>query len=889
MDLNKNGLLFSYIDSIETPDLFTSYKIKKIPSLNQYAENYLANLNIIKSNNYTNNDSTENINDNNTSVKGLSNDNSNNETNIQTNQISKANDIFTTNKQEEINEFDNTSSYKIKTRNNLAIEHLKKNFNNKINTINKINEFVNIQNLDLKMPQPTQKSYYSLNSNINKNKKGFSELYKKISPPYRTKLNSPIFSAFKSSNSKNNSKYRNNNYDFLNLSKSVNSLNDNKFNKNKNYFFHKGSSDYSIKPRKMNKKFSSSFLSKNILTNYIYSDRDKFKNNQKSSNRKKNNQLQNNFSESHTDESFIPFNSVSYRYNANKSISKSIEDYWKEKDMKKRIKIERLRKEKIYKESCELRDRPQIDSNSRKIAENIVCNSSLNVFDRLSELAKNNLYFNDKKSNIKTETNNHYKLKLYKQLNYENYFNRNKKNKDLEKKFKSFKQIENNNKSFFEKISKEQENNNKSFFGKISKEQENNKKMDLNKFINKTENQTYNEVDNSKNILILNKVKKQWIESYNTDIKIMQRNNNLEKSNYNLKLNLAKPKIMYKKINKKSDIKGKHEKSKDNVIQKNKTYIDKLNIYNNIDKSIYLNKKENLTNKNILYNYNSNKNFENNKYNKTVNENKKQRIQSIKKKTKDFMINKIKIIKSFKNINDTQIFLNKKQKNNNLNNYLTNNKSTNFNSERNSSYKYDNKLTSVNIIKNKNQKQNNLSKKSSTKKPAKLILNKENEENIFNNQYVIKNLNKSYLTYSDNNNIKDLKNNNNTKINKKNYYIISMKNEFNKENCKTNRLNTDFFNNKTDYNSNIENNMINFNKSIEIEKNENENKCKIIHLGLKSDKNKTRNNLENYINIPSSSNHQNIEQSQNINKRRLELIKLLDFSSSIGNTYTTNY
>ena len=871
MDLNKNGLLFSYIDSIENPDLFSSYKMKKIPSLNQYAENYLAHLNIIKSNNYTNNYSTENINDNNMSVKGLSNDNSNNETNIQTNQISKAYDIFNTNKHEEINELDDTSSYKLKTRNNLDIEHLKKNFNNKINTIN---EFTNIQNLDLKMHQPPQKSNYSLNSNINKNKKSFSELYKKISPPYRTKLNSPIFSAFKSSNSINNSKYRNNNYDFLNLSKSVNSLKDNKFNKNKNYFFHNGSSDYSIKPRKMNKKFSSSFLSKNILKNYIYSDRDKFKNNQKSSNRKKNNLLQNNFSESHTDESIIPFNSVSYRYNANKSISKSIEDYWKEKDIKKRIKIERLRKEKIYKESCELRDRPQIDNNSRKIAENIVCNSSLNVFDRLSELAKNNLYFNDKNSNIKTEINNHYKLKLYKQLNYENYFNRNKKNKDLEKKFKSFKQIENNNKSFFEKISKEQENN---------------KKMDLNKFINKTENRAYNEVDNSKNILILNKVKKQWIENYNTDIKIRQINKNLEKSNNNLKLNLTKPKIMYKKNNRKNDIKGKYEKRKDNVIQKNKTYIDKLNIYNNIDKSIYFNKKENLANKNKLSNYKSNKNFEKNKYNKTVNENKKQRIQSIKKKTKDFMINKIKIIKSFKNINNTQIFSNKKQKNNNLNNYLTNNKSTNFKSERNSSYKCDNKFTSANIIKNKNQKQNNLCKKSSTKKPTKLILNKENEENIFNNQYVIKNLNKSYLTYSDDKNIIDLKDNNNTNINKKNYYIISVKNEFNKENCKTNRLNTDLFNNKTDYNSNIENNMFNFNKSTEIEKNENKNKCKIIHLGLKSDKNKTRNNLENYINIPSSSNHHNIEQSQNINKRRLELIKLLDFSSSIGNTYTTNY
>ena len=31
-----------------------------------------------------------------------------------------------------------------------------------------------------------------------------------------------------------------------------------------------------------------------------------------------------------------------------------MEDYWKEKELKKRKKLDKLRKEKIYKENCEI-------------------------------------------------------------------------------------------------------------------------------------------------------------------------------------------------------------------------------------------------------------------------------------------------------------------------------------------------------------------------------------------------------------------------------------------------------------------------------------------------------------------------------------------------------
>ena len=50
MEHNKNDSLFTYIDSIETQDMFLNYKNKKFPKLNQYAELYLANLEKEKSN-----------------------------------------------------------------------------------------------------------------------------------------------------------------------------------------------------------------------------------------------------------------------------------------------------------------------------------------------------------------------------------------------------------------------------------------------------------------------------------------------------------------------------------------------------------------------------------------------------------------------------------------------------------------------------------------------------------------------------------------------------------------------------------------------------------------------------------------------------------------------
>ena len=179
MDKNNNDLLITYLDSLETSDIYSNYKFKKIPSLNQYAENYLANLDNLKSMNDLNtNINLNNFNDNNSSVKALSNDITNNDsimnTNIQTNQMSKVYEIFSGNKTDDFSDI-----VKLKTKSNLAIEHLKKNFQIKTKTPYSISK-TNKQNLIKK-----NDINYLSNVSQNKSKNLLSELYKKISPSER--------------------------------------------------------------------------------------------------------------------------------------------------------------------------------------------------------------------------------------------------------------------------------------------------------------------------------------------------------------------------------------------------------------------------------------------------------------------------------------------------------------------------------------------------------------------------------------------------------------------------------------------------------------------------------------------------------------------------------
>ena len=855
MELNKNGLLFTYLDSIDKPDLLSSYKIKKFPSLNEYAENYLSNLDQKKSNIDINNDSNENMFEYNTSVKGLSNNISNNDTNIQTNQISKINDKFTSNKYDETNDIKNPYSDQLKPQNNSSIEHLKKNFKNRAKKSNIIDYS---QYEDKKQTNIEQKINNQKNITVENNKKGLLELYKKISPPDRTRLNSPLFSAFRSSNSKNSYSSKivkaNNNIDYLNLSKSVNSLNDNKINnKSKSFLSEKESADNNAKFHKINKKFSAAHLCKNFLTNYIYSDRDKFKNNYKKSSNKKN-RIQMNFSESHISESFIPLNSISNRYNTNKSYSQSVENYWKEKEIKKQIKIQKIRKEKNYKEICEIRDRPEIDENSRKIANKLGYSSSLNVFERLSELARNQIIFNERRINKKKTGSNNYKLKLYKEINYQNYLKRNKTGLEEDKNFKSLKEIENNNNKSF----------NINFFENIKKEQNKKKKKKkdfinlnkLNKFINKKENQRYTDIGDigeDNNNLKISKLQKQWHNSYNfenlNEINNLNGNiNNIDNKNINTK-------IMYKKIQFKKNCN-----------------------HNNINKSLNFNNQDNINikkNKTIFSNYNSKKNMINHNY--TTNDNKNLKIQSIKKQTKNNRINKNINISNHQNLNEIYLFSNKKHKMHN--NYISNN--NNFNFKENKKYKYDNFKKFNNTMHNINNKNNKsqISSKNLFKKKS----SKDFDENqkIINNKLLMDKLNNYFLINLDNN--KEFINNN--LIDTSKYFKIPLKKIFNKEKSEINLIKSDdYSNNKNESNYNNEKyiNIFYNNDSKQIKKNrENIDNNMILSMEINNKKYNKFDNLENFINIPSYSNE---EQINNIKKRKLELLKLLDFSSSIGTT-----
>ena len=174
MEKNKNEILFTYIDSLDSPDLLRDYQYKK-PSLNQYAENYLANLNTLKSlNDFNRNNSKKNFNDNNSSVKALSSDKTNNDsiinTNILSNSISKINGIFNSYRSEEYNAMD-----MLKSKDHLEIEHLKKNFKIKTNSPDNISKIDDINRT---------KKDNMLFSNVNQNKckNLFPDFYKKISP-----------------------------------------------------------------------------------------------------------------------------------------------------------------------------------------------------------------------------------------------------------------------------------------------------------------------------------------------------------------------------------------------------------------------------------------------------------------------------------------------------------------------------------------------------------------------------------------------------------------------------------------------------------------------------------------------------------------------------------
>ena len=383
MEHIKNDFLFTYVDSIDTQDFLSNYKLKKFPKLNHYAEMYLENLEKEKLNKEinSNTDSKDNtnlnlnidiINDNASSIKGLSYDITNNDSIINNNlQLNKIKYAHNQNESSESN---------FKSVNYLAIEKLKENIQNKSknknNIISKVNTFSIIQD--------------NKNNNVYQNQMINNETrnkcYKKIIPLKTNKIDSRLFFNYK----KSKPVQLEEKYKFSNSNKTQYNLyfhrSDNKFNNNNMNKKTLLNNTNKIRLNKINKYYQISPLFQ-ILTS-----------NRKETDRNIKTKLINSFTENSQCESTASKNP------GNKIYSITLNDYWKEKEIKKRIKLAKIKEEKTMKELGQLRDKPKINKNSKKIAEKLGSNSNSTVFERLSGSC-NKILFNERKINLLTQTN----------------------------------------------------------------------------------------------------------------------------------------------------------------------------------------------------------------------------------------------------------------------------------------------------------------------------------------------------------------------------------------------------------------------------------------------------------------------------------------------------
>ena len=418
MEHNKNDSLFTYIDSIETQDMFLNYKNKKFPKLNQYAELYLANLEKEKSNEEMNsnniskdniNFNVDNINDNNSSIKGLSNDVTNNDSIINTNfQLNKIKNEHNKNESSESNNF--------RTINYLAIEQLKNNIQTKSkkeNIISKVNSIT-----------INQDNYIIKKNFINSNEKP-KKYYKKFIPTELNKIKSGLFFNFKLNKpSKVDEKYNfsNSNKTQSNLffRKSMNELKDNHNIKMKSKFRINNDNNV-IKLNKVKKIFIESSLMSNLL-----------------SSTRKNYDIKKNIISSSLTE-YSQCDSSTNKNNSHKICSLILNDYWKEKEFKKRYKLAKLREEKVKKEFGQLRDKPKINRNSIRIVERLGANISTSVFERLSESC-NKILFNERRISLFTKNNKN--IKSFKITERRGNSKKNNKNTRINSKYKTLKQLE---------------------------------------------------------------------------------------------------------------------------------------------------------------------------------------------------------------------------------------------------------------------------------------------------------------------------------------------------------------------------------------------------------------------------------------------------------------
>jgi hypothetical protein len=122
--------------------------------------------------------------------------------------------------------------------------------------------------------------------------------------------------------------------------------------------------------------------------------------------------------------------------------------------------------------------------------------------------------------------------------------------------------------------------------------------------------------------------------------------------------------------------------------------------------------------------------------------------------------------------------------------------------------------------------------------------------------------------------IKNLSNKNKNVINTKKYFILPKKTGINKDKCQKVFFNKDYLNNLTNFifNNQIEKDIIDLDKNITI------NGKTYNELN-----NETKENNKKNANIPYDKNR-----NHNIKKRKLDLLKILNFSSSLGIDYNTH-
>ena len=381
-----------YKDYLNTRDYFTDYNNRKIPKLNKYAEMYLDKLEKEKENkeidnidNINDNINFDNnsVNDNNPSAEYLFNDLANNNSNINANKIK--NERMET----EIKESNN-----FKNENYLAIDQLKKDIqkkSKKMDNIPKVND-INI--------------FQSSNKEIKKKR-----FIKNI--PQSSKNKSSLFFDF---NQKSNHK-------ILNLNSKFSFCKNEKSNKNnelKIFFRNINITNSNRNSKNFKKKIQSSPIAKSIISS-----------------------SQSKYYSNYLISSFLTENSSSNniinKNNRNRKNPIILNDYWREKEIKNKIKLSKIKKEKIIKEFGQLRDKPKINKNSIKIVERLGANNTINVFDRLSK-RNNIILFNERKiykfskspSNQK-QIVHHDNSKIYKKDNgtspyYKNYKQIYKKN-----------------------------------------------------------------------------------------------------------------------------------------------------------------------------------------------------------------------------------------------------------------------------------------------------------------------------------------------------------------------------------------------------------------------------------------------------------------------------